>query len=153
MTTLSLAFELPFESNEDKIWSKLFDKYAKFGEVFISSLFTIDIVRLPFIDYSMIKFYFNKDSQYQDKLGQVYFAIQNEFQIHMRQRVVAEILDLQQEDNTKFKENLDKLQEKVSDLSLKYSKITKLSNVSEFLTDLKQEIKELEENSSKEESE
>ena len=153
MKTLSLALETPFDSNEETIWSKLFDKYNKFGEVFISSLSTIDIVRLPFIEYSIIKYYFNKDSHYQNMLEKVYLAIQNEFQIHMRQRAIAEILDLQKEDNTKFKDNLDKLKEKISDLSLKYTENNKLPKISEFLANLKQEIKELEENASKEKSE
>ena len=86
-------------------------------------------------------------------LEKVYLAIQNEFQIHMRQRAIAEILDLQKEDNTKFKDNLDKLKEKISDLSLKYTENNKLPKISEFLANLKQEIKELEENASKEKSE
>lgn len=153
MTTLSLAFEIPFESNEESIWSKLFDEFTKFGNVFISSLLTIDIVRLPFIDYSMIKFYFSKNSQYQNKLEPVYLTVQNEFQIHLKQRVLTEILDLGEEDNIKFKKNLDKLQEKISDLNVKYSENNKLPKVSEFLTNLKKELKELEEKPSEEESE
>ena len=151
MKTFSLALEIQFESNEETIWSKLFTNYTKFGEVFISSLFTIDIVRLPFIDYSIIKYYLNKDSQYQKNLEKVYLAIQNEFQFHIRQRALDEILDLQHEDNTKFKDNLEKLQEKISDLSRKYPENSKLAKIIEFLAKLKQEIKELEEKSEEKE--
>ena len=57
VATLSLALEIPFDSTEDSLWSTLLAKHVKFTEIFITTLTTIDIVRLPFIDYSFIKWF------------------------------------------------------------------------------------------------
>ena len=61
VSILNLALELPFDSKEDDIWEKLLNNQSKFGEIFISTLSTIDIVRLPFIDYSFIKYFWKSD--------------------------------------------------------------------------------------------
>lgn len=153
MTTLSLALEIPFDSNEEKLWSKLFEEFTKFGDIFITTLSTIDIVRLPFIDYSLVKFYNNYDTNTKSKQENVFKSLQGAFQIYMRQRAMSEILDLQETDVKQFKMNLNKLHDKINELSLKHPKDENMKNIVIFIDNLNQEIKDLEENGSNDQQE
>ena len=145
MTTLSLALEIPFDSKEGKIWTKLVQKYEKFNEAFIATLSTIDIVRLPFINYSFIKWFVYQTEDIQKQQTIIFTTIQYEIQAHIRKRVFNEFLNLQQIEADQFKENLDKLQTKVADIEIMHKENQSIANISKFLTALHEEIKELEE--------
>ena len=150
VTTISLALEIPFDSKEEDIWSNLISKHSKFADIFITTLQTIDIVRLPFIDYSFIKWF----SNYQNKSQEAIFSsIQQEFQAHLRKRVLQELLSLEESDQVAFLKNLSKLYEKVNNLSNKNTNIHDLQRITEFLDELNLEIKELEENEANDNSE
>lgn len=151
MSTLSLALEIPFDSKEEKIWSKLFEKYAKFGDIVITALTTIDIVRLPFINYSLIKYFSNLEELKKKNQQNIFNSLQSEFQTHIKQRISHELLDLQQTDQEQFNANLSKLLTKVSELQIMYPQEEYLVYISKFLNKVKEEIKELEENREKNE--
>ena len=146
MVTFSLALEIPFDSDEERIWSKLIEKFSKFGDIFISTLYTIDIVRLPFIDYSLIKFYNNYDTNTKSKQENIFKSLQGAFQTYMRQRIISEILDLEERDNEQLKLNLNRLNDKIKEMSLKQNQDNYLQNITNFIDNLRLEIKELEEN-------
>lgn len=150
MATLSLALEIPFDSSEEKIWSNLFEKFSKFGDIFITTLSTIDIVRLPFIDYSFIKFYNNYDTNTKSRKETIFKSLQGAFQTYMRQRIISEILDLEEIDNEQLKKNLDRLYDKIKEMNLKQKQNNYLQNIASFIENLKLEIKELEENGAEE---
>ncbi len=150
MITLSLALEIPFDSNEQSIWSKLFVNFSKFGDIFITTLLTIDIVRLPFIDYSLIKYYNNYDLNTKSKYETIFKTLQVAFQIHMKQRITSEVLDLEETDNEQLKINLDKLHDKIKEITLKQPQDKNLQNIISFIDSLKIEIKELEEKETEE---
>ena len=153
MSTLSLALEIPFDSNEVSIWTKVFEKYSKFSDIFVTTLTTIDIIRLPFINYSFIKFYYHLETANRTKYEKVFLLLLNEFNIHMKQRINSEFLDLEQTDKKQFKTNLTKLQEKITELQHIYQKEEKLVTISSSLNEIKQIIKELEEKGPNEETE
>ena len=153
MSTLSLALEIPFDSSEASIWTKVFEKYSKFSDIFITTLITIDIIRLPFINYSFIKFYYHLETENRTKYEKVFLLLLNEFNIHIKQRINSEFLDLEKTDKKQFKENLNKLQEKITELRHKYQKEEKLVNISSSLNEINQIIKELEEKGLNDETE
>lgn len=140
--TLSLALEIPFDSSEDSLWSALFTKHQRFTEIFITTLTTIDIVRLPFIDYSFIKWFTHQNDPTKEP---IFMNIQAHFQAQIRRRVNQELLSLQESDKDRFLENLTKLGQKVNNLKTKHQSLNSLTTIASFLLDLDKEIKELEE--------
>ncbi len=143
VTTLSLALEIPFDSTENTLWSTLQAKHVKFTDIFITTLTTIDIVRLPFIDFSFIKWFTHNSKSTQET---VFMTIQANFQVHLRKRIQQELLALQESDKEQFLSNLSKLKQKTTDLVSKNPEIASLKTIESFLHDLEVEIKELEEN-------
>ena len=149
-STLSLALEIPFDSTEETLWSNLFTKQTKFTEIFITTLTTIDIVRLPFIDYSFIKWFTHQAKNNEES---IFLTIQSHFQAHLRKRVMQELLSLQVSDKEQFLTNLSKLNQKIDDLSQKKQELTSLKTIASFLQNLDLEIKELEEEENTEDQE
>ena len=80
-------------------------------------------------------------------------SIQQEFQAHLRKRVLLELLSLEKSDQVAFLKNLSKLYEKVNNLSNKNTNIHDLQRITEFLDELNLEIKELEEKEANDNSE
>ena len=150
VTTLNLALEIPFDSKEEDIWSNLISKHSKFADIFITTLQTIDIVRLPFIDYSFIKWISNHQNKNQET---IFSSIQQEFQAHLRKRVLLELLSLEKSDQVAFLKNLSKLHEKANNLTNKNTNIHVLQRITKFLDELILEIKELEEKEANDNSE
>ena len=158
VTTLSLALEIPFDSTEKNLWSNLLSKHVKFIDIFITTLTTIDIVRLPFIDYSFIKWFTQQSDKNKES---IFTTIQMNFQIHLRKRVLQELLSLQKifdgdeawQSLKSPKGNLSKLNKKVSELSNKNRELNSLKTIVTFLQELDVEIKELEEKGLTEDSE
>lgn len=146
ISILNLALELPFNSNEEAIWSKLLAEHSKFGDVFISTLLTIDLVRIPFIDYSFVRYFCKKNLSERNNQEKIFLLIQNEIQIFLNQRILAELLALLESDREELKKNLLKLKDKVSQLADLESNKTLLKGILKFLENLREEIKELERN-------
>ena len=153
ISTLNLALELPFDANEDAIWSKLLAEQTKFGDVFISTLSTIDIVRMPFIDYSFVKWIY-KSNNYLNEISKKKFQIiQNEFQSNLRKRIQAELLGLTEIDRAQFKDNLTKLNDKINHLTEQFQNDAILNGILHSLDAINLEIKELEEGKDENEEE
>jgi hypothetical protein len=145
IATLSLALEIPFDSKEEDLWSKLLEKHKKFADIVIAALLTIDIVRLPFINYSFIKWFVNSNKTKIPNQETIFSLIQLDFQNHLRQRVNMEYSSLKEEDKQRFVENINKFIDKLQNLSSKNRQIKFLNSILEFSTEMKMRIKELDE--------
>ena len=58
--TLILALEIPFDSEEGKIWSKIVSNHPKYTDLFLTSLSTVDIIKFPYIGFSLQKWFINE---------------------------------------------------------------------------------------------
>ena len=137
--TLALAIELPFNADENQIWEKLVNRHPKYTEFFITATTTIDINKIPYIGYSMLRWFDNQEN-IEKKLRQNFETVHIEFIHEFRRRMIAEISSFNPEALSNFTEKYEKYKNKLHSMNDPHDVFKKFID---FFNDVDIELEEI----------
>lgn len=138
--TFALALELPFDADEITIWTKIVKRHPKYTEFFITASTTIDIIKLPYIGYSLSKWFKNNLESLTDELIKNFSVVLLEYVKEFRRRVIREYASSTSEDKAIFSENYLKYKEKIKAMEIEHDSIRQSY---EFFVKLDKEMEEI----------